>query len=403
MIKVLHVLGGLGLGGAESRIMDLYRHADRNKIRFDFLVHMDPAEYKRAITQGKDPESFRQPQHYDDEVRKLGGSIYALPAYRVVNHLQYVKAAEIFFARHHDYNVVQGHMTSTASIYLSAAGKYRSDKAPYMYLVAHTRNAGIPGGPKGMVIRHLRRSLPDVADSLFACSHLAGDETFGGAPYAYVPNTIDVSRFLFDMTVRNDVRREYGISDEKVLIGNVARFESQKNQPFLIRAFAAMQNPDDAALMFVGDGPDRAGCESLCKSLGLEDRVIFAGRQKEIHKYYAAMDVFAFPSIYEGLPGVMVEAQASGLECLMSDTITTDVCVSDRLKTLGINDESIWTKALNELVSGRKADRSWMSAEGDLAHRRDYADVMREAGFDVTAQAGEMSAFYADPIGSGLT
>ncbi|MBQ8947563.1 MAG: glycosyltransferase [Lachnospiraceae bacterium] len=405
MIKVLHVLGGLGLGGAESRIMDLYRHIDRNIIQFDFMVHMDPSEYKRAVAEGIEPASFRKPQHYDDEIRELGGSIYALPCYRVINHPEYKKAADRFFKEHHDYNVVQGHMTSTGSIYLSAARRYRADDPPYMFTVAHTRNAGVSGGLKGLAVRCLRRSLPDSADRLFACSHLAGDETFGGASYTYIPNTIDTDRFVFSMTDRKEIRSKYGIPDDGLLIGNVARFESQKNQPFLIRAFAGMRNRDNAYLIFCGDGPDRQSCEELCDRLGIADKVIFAGRQKEMPKYYSSMDVFAFPSVYEGLPGVVVEAQTSGLYCMISDTITTDVIVSDRIDVIGIQDTSVWTASMDELADRLPygAKDKGQSPEQGSDDRRSYVGIMKNAGFDVAAQAKMMSAFYLDPVNAEIT
>lgn len=412
MVRVLHVLGGLSMGGAESRIMDLYRNTDRNQVQFDFLVHMDAGEYARAVSDGVDPASYRKPQFYDEEIISLGGHIYALPRFRVYNLSSYRRAIHRFFEEHHDYNVVQGHMTSTASIYLPIAAQYRGAGYDHasghaMVTVAHTRNAGVDAGLKGVIVRALRKSLPAKADFLFACSHLAGDETFGGAPYIYIPNTIDTERFRFDEADRDVIREKYGIPSDAVVIGNVARFSPQKNQKFLIRAFAsaAIGGTDSAParpvyLLLCGEGGLKDECEKLASELGVSDRVIFAGGQSEIEKYYSAMDLYAFPSVYEGLPGVVVEAQASGLKCLISDTITEDVCITDLVRRLPIDDPKRWCEALNTAISDRGGSAA--ADHESPASRSRYADICRDGGFDVHEQAGMMTEFYLDPCEATL-
>ena len=404
MVKVLHVLGGLNLGGAESRIMDLYRHIDREQVQFDFLVHVNASDYARASNNLDLMENYRTPQYYDDEVKALGGHIYALPRYRGVNHLAYKSAASQFFKSHHDYNVVQGHMTSTASIYLAEAHKYSSDKAPYMFTVAHTRNAGTEGGVKGIAVKTLRKNLPSVCDRLFACSHLAGDETFSGASYTYIPNTIDTDKYVFNASDRSLIREMYDIPDDTIVIGNVARFAEQKNQAFLIRAFSEMRNHHKAKLLLCGDGEKREECEALAHELSVADDVVFAGNQSEVWAYYSAMDIFAFPSVYEGMPGVVVEAQTSGLKCLISDTITTDVMVTDRIMPLSIRDTADWARVLDKWIDEFVAARAGNAegSDGDVMAndktRARYVEIMKKAGFDVAAQAEMMTRFYLDPL-----
>ncbi len=404
MVRVLHVLGGLNLGGAESRIMDLYRHIDREQVQFDFLVHVNASDYARASNNLDLMENYRTPQYYDDEVKALGGHIYALPRYRGVNHLAYKSAASQFFKSHHDYNVVQGHMTSTASIYLAEAHKYSSDKAPYMFTVAHTRNAGTEGGVKGIAVKTLRKNLPSVCDRLFACSHLAGDETFSGASYTYIPNTIDTDKYVFNASDRSLIREMYDIPDDTIVIGNVARFAEQKNQAFLIRAFSEMRNHHKAKLLLCGDGEKREECEALAHELSVADDVVFAGNQSEVWAYYSAMDIFAFPSVYEGMPGVVVEAQTSGLKCLISDTITTDVMVTDRIMPLSIRDTADWARVLDKWIDEFVAARAGNAEGSDGAvmandkTRARYVEIMKKAGFDVAAQAEMMTRFYLDPL-----
>jgi len=399
MVKVLHVLGGLGLGGAESRIMDLYRHMDRSQVQFDFLLHMDEKEYERAIKKGDKPEEYRAAQHYDEEAISLGAHIYALPKYKVINENAYKKACHRFFSAHHDYNVVQGHMTSTASIYLPIAKKYRQVEP--MVVIAHTRNAGVDAGLKGLMTKTLRKSLPKKADFLFACSHLAGDETFGGAPYTYIPNTIDTGKFEYNSEYRSEVRKEFDIPDDAVVIGNVARFTPQKNQNYLIDAFNYMlkNSNKELRLIFCGDGALKENCEKQAASLGISDKIIFAGNQKEVWKFYCAMDIYAFPSEYEGLPGVMVEAQTSGLTCVMSDTITSDVLLTDVTEMLSIkNGPETWGKRLLQLVD----ELPLCSSDEYVERRRHYSEQVREAGFDVNDQAQKMMQFYLNPSAQNI-
>ena len=397
MVRVLHVLGGLGLGGAESRIMDLYRNMDRSRVQFDFLVHMDPAEYARALSDGVDPASYRKPQYFDEEILSLGGHIYAVPRFRLYNLFAYRKALHAFFKEHHAFSVVQGHMTSTASIFLPIAAHYReasADPALAMVTVAHTRNAGVDRGLKGILVRIIRRSLPEKADFLFACSHLAGDKSFGGAPYSYIPNTINTGRFTYDASSREIIRDKHGIPADAIVIGNVARFSPQKNQAFLIRAFAGMRERKDrdVRLLLCGEGSLREECEHLAGELSVYDRVIFAGSQSEIEKYYSAMDIFAFPSTYEGLPGVVLEAQTSGLKCLISEEITADVMITDIAEMCTIKEgPEVWSRRLSKMVS------EVMDDNGGDERRISYTAKMEAAGFDVHGQAAEIMKFYLDP------
>ena len=407
MVKILHVFGTTNLGGAESRIMDLYRHIDREQVQFDFLVHMDPSKYAKAMVDGLNPEAYREAGFFDEEIRSLGGNVYALPRFVGTNISTYKKAAKRFFDEHHDYNVVQGHMTSTASIYLPIA-----KKCGCRCVIAHTRNAGVDTGIKGLVTKVLRKSLPKKADFLFACSHLAGDETFGGAKYTYIPNTIDTEKFLFNKQDRIDIRAQFGIPADAIVIGNVARFDTQKNQKYLILALCDLikrinywndieeigQDNSNIYLIFCGSGPNIIECEELASSLRVSDKVIFAGRQSEIQRFYSAMDIFAFPSIYEGLPGVVVEAQAAGLTCVISDTITTDVMLTEACEQLSISRPAYyWADKLYAIIADPKQS---FGMEED--NRTKYSAQVREAGFDVNDQAKIMMKFYLNPCEANL-
>jgi glycosyltransferase involved in cell wall biosynthesis len=374
MIRVLHVLGGVGPGGAESRIMDLYRQMDREKIQFDFLVHSG------AIKHAGDDPKLRKPEFYDEEIQRLGGRIYVLPKFRVYNYFSYKKAIRRFFREHREFRIVQGHMTSTAGIYLPIARKYGVPVT-----IAHSRNAGVEKGLKGIATRFFRRNLAGKADVLLACSALAGEDVFGSRAMQegrvkIVHNAIDVKKFLFDPKQRDALRAELGIEDRLVL-GHVGRFNYQKNHPFLIDIFAQVSKKrQDAVLVLVGEGPDRERMEEKCRELGLADRVFFVGNQREPWKYYQAFDAFVLPSFFEGLPGVLVEAQSAGLKCFVSDTITKEAQATELVYYLSLQQPaSEWAQQIVEQAG---------------YERKNMYETMQKAGFDVTVQARAYENFY---------
>lgn len=369
-IRILHVLGNTQLGGAESRIMDLYRHLDRSRVQFDFLVHTDR-------------EGF-----FDKEIYELGGQIYRVPRFRMYNYFSYKKAMKAFFETHHDYRAVQGHITSTASVYLPLA-----KKAGIPVTIAHARSAGVDKGAKGALTRWLRRNLSHKTDYMFTCSELAGISVFGKKAVqegktVFIPNAIDCKKFAYDEEMRKKVRKELGISD-KYVIGHVGRFHYSKNHEYLLRVLERLctrkQNNDgeadrDYALILLGEGAGMEAAKSLAKELGIEDRVHFLGSHGDICRYYQAMDYFVYPSRFEGLPGTVIEAQTAGLKCLISDAICDEVQVTDLVKAMSIQDDpDKWA--------------AYVESTADYT-RRSYLEEIVQAGFDVENQAEKMMKFY---------
>lgn len=380
-VRVLHVLGNTNLGGAESRIMDLYRHTDRNRVQFDFLVHSGE-------------EGF-----YEKEIRELGGRIFRVPRFRIYNYFSYRKALKEFFQEHHEFALVQGHMTSTAAIYLPVAKKAGVKKT-----AAHARSAGVDKGLKGIMTRFLRRNLADKADYLFTCSELAGISVYGEKAVRegktiFIPNAIDCAGFTFDPEKRKKMREELGLTDA-LIIGHVGRFHYAKNHEYLLRVFAELCRMSAGAggstaetgadqnyhLILLGEGLLMEDTRKLAEELGVADRVHFLGNHKNIADYYQAMDYFVYPSRYEGMPGTIVEAQASGLPCLMSDTICREVIATELVETMSIEKEpKVWAEELQ-----RRIDALMSKQE----NREKYAAKMAAAGFDVQAQAERMMRFY---------
>lgn len=380
-VRVLHVLGNTNLGGAESRIMDLYRHTDRNRVQFDFLVHSGE-------------EGF-----YEKEIRELGGRIFRVPRFRIYNYFSYRKALKEFFQEHHEFALVQGHMTSTAAIYLPIAKKAGVKKT-----AAHARSAGVDKGLKGTMTRFFRRNLADKADYLFTCSELAGISVYGEKAVQegktiFIPNAIDCAGFTFDPEKRKKLREELGLTDA-IIIGHVGRFHYAKNHEYLLRVFAELCRMSAGAgestaetgadqkyhLILLGEGPLMEDTRKLAEELGVADRVHFLGNHKNIADYYQAMDYFVYPSRYEGMPGTIVEAQASGLPCLMSDTICREVIATELVETMSIEEEpKVWAEELQRRIDALVSKQE---------NREKYAAKMAAAGFDVQAQAERMMRFY---------
>lgn len=364
-IRILHVFGNVQLGGAESRIMDLYRHMDRSRVQFDFLVHTD------------------EEGHFEKEILRLGGRIFRVPRFQLYNYFSYRKAMEDFFKEHHEFKAVQGHMTSTAAIYLPIA-----KKAGISVTIAHARSAGVDKGLKGKLTGWMRRNLSQKADYLFTCSRLAGISVFGEKAVregktVFIPNAIDCQAFAYNEEKRAKMRRELGIED-KYVIGHVGRFHYAKNHEYLLKVFAALcgkgETESEYVLLLLGEGSGMEGVKQLAGELGIAQKVYFLGNHSNIYDYYQAMDYFVYPSRFEGLPGTVVEAQASGLKVLMSDTICEEVAVTGLVHTMSISGEpSMWADYLKDT---------------GVYERVSHVEEMKKAGFDVGAQAEKMTAFY---------
>lgn len=365
-IRILHVLGTTNLGGAESRIMDLYRHIDRTRVQFDFVVHKSEEGY------------------FDEEITRLGGRIFRVPRFRIYNYFSYRKAFRDFFREHHEFRMVQGHITSSAVIYLPLA-----KKAGIPVTIAHARSAGVDKGIKGILTRWMRKNLSGKTDYMFTCSKLAGISVFGKRAVdegktIFIPNAIDSAKFAYNEEKRREIREQLGISNQYV-IGHVGRFHYAKNHEYLIRVFAELcKGKGDYALILLGEGGGMESIKTLAEELGVENKVHFLGNHSNIYDYYQAMDYFVYPSRFEGLPGTIVEAQSAGLRCVMSDAICEEAVITDLVHTMSIEEEPAkWAGYIRETAD---------------YERKSPISRIRQAGFDVNTQAEVMMCFYESGI-----
>lgn len=249
---------------------------------------------------------------------------------------------------------------------------------PQILVHCHNTKTSYP-----LLNRILTPIMKCMATDLIACSRASGEWLYGKSNYLVLNNAIDLKKYEFNPLVREEVRREFQVGDT-LLVGHIGAFLESKNQPYLVEAFADFHRRyPNSKLMLVSDGPMFEAVKHQVEQLGLTGSVIFPGRRSDAQRLYQAMDVFVMPSRWEGLPLVMLEAQASGLPVLASDRITRDAACTDRVRFLSIDETpSVWADALMELVDEKK-DR----VEG-------IAQQLRQHGFDITEEAEILRDIY---------
>lgn len=233
--------------------------------------------------------------------------------------------------------------------------------------------------------------LPRYATDYFACSKLAGEWLFPKSflendKVCLIHNALDLTKFLPSVTERDKVREELGIAD-KVVVGHVGRFEEQKNHQFLIDIFYELSKErEDAVLLLIGEGPLREEIEEKVKQYGLKEKVRFLGVRSDVPRLWKAMDMFLFPSLFEGLPIVALEAQASGVYSIMADSITSEVKITDDVKFISLNQDAKYWK--NEIL--KNMDVMQNCKDNELIKNQ-----FREAGYDIISAADELMKYYS--------
>ena len=356
MTRVLQIVTTMNRGGLETMLMNYYRHIDCDLVQFDFLEH-------RA-----------DESDYDDEIERLGGRIYRLPALNPFSP-SYRKALNSFFEEHKEYRVVHSHLDCMSAIPLSAA-----KKAGVPVGIAHAHNSGQDHDIKYLLKLIYKMRIPYAATHLFACSRSAGEWMFGNVSFEVMPNAIDTGRFAFSEETRQKTREVLGVGD-RLAVGHVGRFYYPKNHAFLLRVFRdVLKVNKDSVLILAGDGPLRPEIEKAAEDYGIKDRVLFLGLREDITELLSAMDVFVFPSHYEGLPVTLVEAQTSGLPCLVSDRVPGEAALTGLVSSMSLDESpEKWAEKALEMSS---------------IPRRSGAGAVRAAGYDIQSAAKMLQSFY---------
>lgn len=309
--RILHVVSAMNRGGAETMIMNIYRKIDRKKIQFDFIVHSN--------IKG----------HYDDEILSLGGRIIRCNSLGNIGPIKYVRELSRVISENGPFHAVHAH-TDFQGGFVAMAAKY----AGINNRICHSHNTQWVVNPtiyhkiqlfifKEIIDKYASEYCScgiDAAKFLFKNKRIKNNEI------KYLNNGVDIESFNLDIKKVLYLKEELNIDDDTLVIGHIGRFYNQKNHTFIIDvANKLKQDGVKFKVILVGEGPLLNHIMEKVNKLELTENVVFLGVRKDIPQLMKIFDVFLFPSFFEGLPVVLVEAQAAGLKCVISDTITKEI------------------------------------------------------------------------------
>lgn len=357
-IRVAQVVGKMVGGGVEAVVMNYYRHIDRSKVQFDFLVDSDSTLVPR------------------EEIESFGGRVFEIPPYQHV--VKYQRELQHLY-KQEGWKIVHSHINALSVFPLRAA-----KKAGVPVRIAHSHSTSGKGEfAKNVVKGFLKPFSTRYPTDLAACTEYAGKWLFGSSQFTVFKNAIDLSSFSFNRSIRNEQRVGLGAQDDTLVLGNIGRFIPQKNQLFLLDVFKAVyaQNPN-SILVICGDGKLRPQAEEKARSLGIASAVRFLGQISNVQDVYQALDLFVLPSLYEGLGMVAIEAQASGLPCICSERVPNEVALSGRcgFVPLGAGVEG-WSNAI-------------LTTRTDVVNRSDSQASLGFESYDIFRAAPKLEEYY---------
>lgn len=368
-IRVLQVLDFLSqCGGVNAVVTNYVYHMDYSRVACDFLVFDEP----------------------DEEIRRrlnaLGDvKIYVSFKPKAGNILAYWRFIRKFFSEHaSEYDIIHVHIPNNAFLLL-----YYAEKYGIPIRIVHSHNARGADG----IVKKIRNFILNKwglmhANRFFACSKKAGDYLFGAdktKKVQIVHNAIELHKYRFDERTREDIRARLGVG-QAFLLGNAGRFAEQKNQMYLLDILWRLRRRGtDCKLLLFGGGPLGTELHGRVEKLGLQEAVIFGGVVSDVWTYLSAMDVFVLPSLYEGMPVVLVEALASGLPCVVSANVTREAALSDRVQFIGLDEPDEWVFAIETLA-------------GTCGNRGRQTDMAESAAYDICKQAKQLEELYCSYV-----
>ncbi len=349
MKRLLCIVGSMDAGGAETFLMKVYRALDKKKYQMDFCV-------------AKKEKNF-----YEDEINEMGGKIFRItPKSRnVIKNFNDIKK----IVKENKYkSVIRVSQHSLSSLELLAA-KFGGAKK----LIFRSSNSNSGGGKINILIHYLFRPLLNViVTDKIAPSYEAGKFMFGGANFKIINNGLNLDEYAFSVSNREAYRKEFGVKDNScTIIGHVGRFNFQKNHKFLIDIFSEYHSlNENSELWLFGKGELENEIKKYTKYKKIEDSVKFYGIRNDICKIYSAMDCYIFPSLFEGMPNTIIEAQTSGLPCLVSNKVTKACKIISSTNFLDIEDKAInWAQSIKE---------------NDIKERKNSFLLIKENKYDIT-------------------
>ncbi|MBQ9123972.1 MAG: glycosyltransferase family 1 protein [Lachnospiraceae bacterium] len=365
MIRVLHDLSALDGGGDAKLLYSYYSNMDREKVHFDFIVY-----------------DFYDNGMLEDPLREMGSSIYHIP--RIRRDIKgYLKGMEKVIAEG-NYDVVHSHMGGRGLFAMYFAKKHGVKRR---FVHSHVAYEPVSKLKRCFDIM-LAKTAAFFATDLFACGVEAGKYMWGKkavnrGKVKIMTNAIDTKTFAFDPLMREEKRHELGV-DNQFVVGIVGRLETQKNYPYLVKVWEkVVEQKKDVVLVAVGRGPDEEAIKGQAKELGILKHMKFLGIRDDVPKLLNAFDAFVLPSLFEGLPVVLVEAQANGLFQLVSEKVTDEIEITDLVTFLPIGEEDC---------------QKWADHIVDLSEkaipREQYAKAVADAGYDIRVEASKMCNIY---------
>ncbi len=359
-IHVVHVLATLNRGGAETLVLNLYRSIDRTCVQFDFVTH------------------YRTKAGFVDEVKRMVGRIFVCPTFSLKNICGYINWWKKFFKDHPEFQILHSHVRSTASFYLPIARKYG------LKTIIHSHSTNNGRGITGIVKSLLQYPLRWQADYYMACSKISGEWLFGNKivnseRFVVIQNGINVDKFRFDAIKRQKMRDDLKLGNSRVFI-HVGGLRAVKNHTFLLDVFEKVHQKDlNTKLLLVGKGELEREMKNKIHHLNLEDSVMMLGTRGDVAELLQAADCFLLPSIWEGVPTSVIEAQASGIPCIISNKVNKDVAISPLVTLLPIDEGVLpWVREIEKMAF----------------IRRDVLDDIRNKGYDINQIAHKIVELY---------
>lgn len=366
-VRVLQVFTILNRGGAESMIMNYYRNIDRSKVQFDFLVHR--------------PERGA----FEDEIESMGGKVYRMPQINPLFPHKYYKELDKFL-KVHNYKVIHSHINTFSSFPLKVAKK---NKIPCRIAHAHTTTPPIsfelfrkrPEETFKIIFKEIQKvKAKKYATHLMACGKDAGSWLFDKMNFDVLPNSIDTAHYIYNKQKSLSIKKDFNL-ENNLIIGHVGNFSHVKNHSFILDVFRTLKKRrKDSKLVLIGDGRLKNEVENKAKLLELYNDISFLGIRDDVPDLLQIMDVFLFPSFYEGLPVTLIEAQTSGLKIFASDTITDEVAFTDDISFLSLNKSAeYWAEEILKSVP---------------YERKDNSEIIKNKGYDIVESAKWLENFY---------
>lgn len=362
--RVLHVVGNMDYGGVETLLMSLYRSIDRRVIQFDFLCHNN-------VT-GK----------FDPEILELGGRVFRIPGLGASSLPRYRRALRGVFEEHAENRIVHAHLSRMNGIVLREA---RLGEVPVRISHSHT-HSGTYGFARDVLYGYSRMLIAGSATHGMACSLDAAGHAHRGSLLrntTILPNAIDTSRFSPSEQRRASVRKGLGLSNTFV-VGHVGRFTHEKNHCHLVEVFHRVHDADERArLVLVGVGALEDEVKRDVEARSLSDSVLFLGARPDVRDLMDAMDIFVFPSRWEGLGIVAVEAQAMGLPVLASEAVPRETALTDLISYLPLGEVAPWVERILAVMRSQ-----------DAPSRVGYSAEVASGGYDIKRVARDLQEFY---------